>query len=120
MPIKFSQRIMWLKMSNTNHDPAVILSYYLENILAHGGMHACVLNNLMCLVIDIIMHDNVCLGCPCVVRMDQGTVLIGTVQCALREDGDDRFSGINSVRYGSSPANIVGFHLKKYIMFRPP
>ena len=44
--------------------------------------------------------------------MDKGTenVLIGTVQYALREDGTDMYSGTNSVRYGSSPANIVRFN----------
>ena len=43
--------------------------------------------------------------------MDQGTenTKVAALQYALREEGDDEHAGMNSVRFGSSPVNIVGF-----------
>ncbi len=41
--------------------------------------------------------------------MDHGTEnsVVGAVQYAMRVDGHDAFSGERSIRYGTSPANIV-------------
>ena len=35
---------MWLKLSSTDHNPAVIARYYLESVENAGGNTFCVLN----------------------------------------------------------------------------
>ena len=41
-------------------------------------------------------------------RMDKGTEnsLVGVVHYAMREDGDDCYSGEKSIRYGTSPIQV--------------
>ena len=45
----------------------------------------------------------------CFLRVDPGTenVQMAAVQCALRSGHTDELAGDKSIRYGSSPANIV-------------
>ena len=38
---------MWLKVGKTNHDPAVILHYYLQCVSECGGKHASLPYNIM-------------------------------------------------------------------------
>ena len=35
---RFSRKIIWLRVGSTNHDPAVILLYYLEGIAHVKGI----------------------------------------------------------------------------------
>lgn len=48
-------------------------------------------------------------GCPSVLRMDKGTenVKVAATQYAFREGQNDAFAGNGSIRFGTSPANIV-------------
>ena len=48
-------------------------------------------------------------GCPSVIRMDRGTenTKVAALQYAMREADTDDYSGTRSIRFGTSPANIV-------------
>ena len=102
---RFSRRIMWLKVSTTNHDPAVILTYYLECVQKING-------NLPAFLLYIVELEWAFyfLGCPTVVRLDCGTEngKVAAVQIAFRMSHGDSLSGQNSVRYGHSHSNVVG------------
>lgn len=37
LSIRFSRKVLWLKLSSTNHNPAVVARYYLESIENVGG-----------------------------------------------------------------------------------
>ena len=53
--------------------------------------------------------------------MDKGTEnsMIGAVHYALREDHGDAFSADKSIRYGTSPANIVWtFNIRSLIFIK--
>ena len=93
---------MWLRLGSTNHDPHVILQYYLEVVDKINGYYG-----IVCLNPAILYQE--LLGCPSVIRMDKGTenILVASVQYALRSSHDDTFAGDKSFRYGSCPANIV-------------
>ena len=47
------------------------------------------------------------MGCPILLRTDCGTEngVMAAMQCYLRQDGIDEFSGENAHKYGSSPAS---------------
>ena len=49
-------------------------------------------------------------GCPAIVRIDHGTEngLLAAAQIGFRSSCTDEYAGRKSVRYGSSPANVVG------------
>lgn len=78
----FSRRVIWLKVTQTNNDPKVIGSFFLESVEQVEG-------------------------CPTVLRTDRGTEngLMATSQCFLRRNDQDPLSGINAHRYGSSHSN---------------
>ena len=78
----FSQRVIWLKVSRTNNDPAVIAGFYLEAVEELGG-------------------------CPVILRTDTGTenTVIAAVQSYLRCDGQDEHPGAKAHVYGSSHSN---------------
>lgn len=91
-----------MKVAATNHDPSVILYYFLEAVeQVHGMSSSCHVYTQNILQISI--------GCPSVLRMDRGTenTKVAALQYAFREDGTDEYAGIKSVRFGTSPANIV-------------
>ena len=56
------------------------------------------------------------IGCPTLVRMDCGTenVKVAAVQYAFRALGTDSFAGNKSYIYGSSPSNVVLYHVDIY------
>lgn len=78
----FSRHIIWLKVNRTNNDPYVIGSFFLESLHKVEG-------------------------CPTLLRTDRGTEngIMATIQCFLRRNGQDSFSGICAHRYGSSHTN---------------
>ena len=93
---------MWLKLATTNHDPSVILFYFLETVQNVGGYIAFGL----CMHYLLIF---ITAGCPTLIRADCGTEngLVAAVQYGLRSSGDDSLAGEKSFRYGTSPANVV-------------
>ncbi|CAB3992060.1 Hypothetical predicted protein, partial [Paramuricea clavata] len=78
----YSRRMLWLKVTRTNSNPAVIAKYYHDCIEELGG-------------------------CPRILSTDPGTenVEIATLQCYLRGDGTDDFAGEKAHRYVASTAN---------------
>ncbi len=78
----FSRRIMWLEVSSTNNDPAVVSQYYVDCIKQLGGA-------------------------PRVVRADCGTenVYVAAIQRFLRSQHNDDMAGIASFMYGKSVSN---------------
>ena len=78
----FSRRVLWLKVSRTNNDPAVVAGFYLETVENEGG-------------------------CPVILRTDNGTenTLIAAVQSYFRCDGQDEHAGTKAHIYGSSHSN---------------
>lgn len=78
----FSRRIVWLKASTTNNDPAVICGFFLNAV-------------------------NIAEGCPRIVRGDFGTenAWIRDCQRILRQNGDDERAGFRSYIDGASTAN---------------
>lgn len=78
----FSRKVIWLKVSRTNNDPAVIAGFYLEAVEELGG-------------------------CPVILRTDTGTenTVIAAVQSYLRCDGQDEHAGAKAHVYGSSHSN---------------
>jgi hypothetical protein len=78
----YSRRILWLEVANSNNNPDLISSYYL----------------------DTMQKLNVV---PRVLRADMGTENVGveSLQCYFRYDNDDDFAGIKSFMYGKSTSN---------------
>ena len=78
----YSRRMLWLKVTRTNSNPAVIAKYYHDCIEELGG-------------------------CPIILSTDPGTenVEIATLQCYLRGDGTDDLAGEKAHRYVASTAN---------------
>jgi hypothetical protein len=74
--------MLWLKVTRTNSNPAVIAKYYHDCIEELGG-------------------------CPIILSTDPGTenVEIATLQCYLRGDGTDDLAGEKAHRYVASTAN---------------
>ena len=85
---------MWLRVTRTNNNPAVITNYYLECVKELQG-------------------------CPRLLWTDPGTenATIATMQCYLRANDHDDLSGEKAHRYGSSTGNqrieCWWSHLKK-------
>ena len=78
----FSRKILWMRVSLSNNDPAIVASYYLETLA----------------LLNIV---------PRCIRADRGSenVNIGGIQRYLRRNHEDSQSRINSFRYGTSTAN---------------
>ena len=85
-------------MAPTNHDSSVILFYFLKAVQRLKGQ-------LLALVILLVNIT----GCPSVLQMDKQTenVKVAATQYAFREGQNDAFAGNGSIRFGTSPANIV-------------
>ena len=95
----FSRKVVWL---STNHDHSALLS------------SGCCYFERYTIIYSLNKNDQPYLysgrpGRPSILRMDHGTEnsFIGAIQYSMREDGQDPFSGERSIRYGTSPANIV-------------
>jgi hypothetical protein len=80
--LRYSRKILWLNISNSNNDPKIIAHHFLICVKTLGG-------------------------CPRVLRTDLGTenAVIAYLQPTLRHFHADSLSGINSHRYGKSTAN---------------
>lgn len=78
----YSQKILWLELSRCNSKPEMPAKYYLDGVKRN-------------------------MVCPILLRTDCGTEngVMAAIQCYLRQDGTDEFSGENAHKYGSSPAN---------------
>ena len=78
----FSRRVLWLKVSRTNNDPAVVAGFYLHTVENEGG-------------------------CPVILRTENGTenTLIAGVQSFFHHDGQDEYAGTKAHVYGSSHSN---------------
>ena len=78
----YSRKILWLKVSRTNNDPAVTGQHFLDAVEKYDG-------------------------CPSILRTDDGTenVNMAAIQAYLRSSGEDDFAGANAHKYRSSPAN---------------
>ncbi|CAH3196632.1 unnamed protein product [Porites evermanni] len=78
----YSRRILWLDVTCTNNDPAIIAQYY----------------------VDCVKQLN---GAPRIVRADCGTenVIVAGLQRFFRSEATDDFSGDKSFLYGKSSAN---------------
>ncbi|XP_070577464.1 uncharacterized protein [Ptychodera flava] len=78
----YSRKILWMKASSTNNNPAVIAHYYLSCIKQVNG-------------------------CPLQMRSDPGTenVTVAAMQIYLRQLGNDPYSGEDSYIFGKSTAN---------------
>ena len=103
---RFSRKIIWLRVSSTNHDPKVVLQFYLESVEKSNGH-----SEFGCVAcIDTTFKYS---GCPALIRMDHGTEngLIGSTHIAFRCNHTDDLQGVNSIHYGKSPANVVSLLL---------
>ena len=104
----FSRKILWLRVSPTNHNPRVIVRFFLECVEKLAGKFKPIFkqqtNNIHC-------SYYISIGCPRVVRSDYGTenVKLAAVQIAFRLHHCDLRSGERSFLYGPSPANVVTF-----------
>ena len=38
---RYSRKILWMELSPTNHDPRVIVGYYLNTVANQGGITMC-------------------------------------------------------------------------------
>lgn len=72
----YSRRVLWLKVERTNNKPEVIANHYLECVKELQG-------------------------CPRLLRTDPGTEngIMATMQCYLRANDGDEFSGEKAHRY---------------------
>lgn len=110
--------MLWLELSPTNHDPKVIVTYYMQAVAEYGGVCVCVCMNrfvcmdgthLPCCTYDLDV--GIVIGCPTVLRCDYGTenCLLATTQMALRHGHGDTWAGLKSFKYGKSTSNTVSF-----------
>lgn len=77
-----SRKILWLELARSNNKPEFPATFYLECIKETRG-------------------------CPLLIRTDCGTenVIMASMQCFFRQNGNDLFAGEKAHKYGSSPAN---------------
>ena len=77
-----SRRVLWLSVSRTNNNPAVIAGYFLQSAEVNQG-------------------------CPVLLRTDRGTenTVMAAIQCYFRRNGNDELAGGRAHRYGASTSN---------------
>lgn len=94
---------LWLEVSTTNHDPGVILSYYLKTVEHLTG------NSPLSFIGTYFLVSFSLEGCLAIIRMDRGSenCKLAAAQYAFREQHNDEFSAEKSFRYGSSVKNTV-------------
>uniref|UniRef100_K1QD53 Uncharacterized protein n=1 Tax=Magallana gigas TaxID=29159 RepID=K1QD53_MAGGI len=80
--LRFSRRILWLRVARTNNNPKVVASYFLDYVEEIAGVPRCI-------------------------RIDAGTENghIEDMQKAFRWNDDDAMAGDKSVIIGSSTSN---------------
>lgn len=78
----YSHRVLWFKVTPSNNNPSTVGNFFLD----------CV-SELQ--------------GCPKLLRTDPGTenLVMATMQCLLRANGNDEFTGEKAHRYGPSTGN---------------
>jgi len=90
----YSRRVLWSKVTPSNNNPSIVGNFFLDCVSEFQG-------------------------CPKLLRTDPGTenILMATMQCLLRANGNDEFSGEKAHRYGPSTGNqrveCWWSHLKK-------
>ena len=104
-----SRKILWLEVSTTNKDSAVIAGYYVKAVQKYGILFT-LTNHYFLLIIDMYLYK-IYIGCPRIVRGDRGTEnsRLAFLQPFLRRNHVDRLAGINSFQYGKSVHNQVIF-----------
>ena len=102
----YSRKVLWLRITSTNRDPAVTMGYFLECINAVDD------NYDLLQLISLQVVFNIIIRCPRVIRLDCGVenTLIAESQIAFRLHDGDALSGEKSVRLGSSSTNSVIKH----------
>ena len=92
-----SRKFLWLEVSTTNKDSAVIAGYYVKAVQKYGILFT--LTNhyfLLIIIIDMYLYK-IYIGCPRIVRGDRGTEnsRLAFLQPFLRRNHVDRLAGIN-------------------------
>ena len=94
----YCRRVLWIKVTPTNNDPAVIAGFFLECVQELQG-------------------------CPILLRTDPGTDTgtMAIIQCHLRSHHNDELAGDRAHRYGPSTGNqrieCWWSHLTRWINF---
>lgn len=90
---------MWLQAASSNNDPRIIGSYYVKCVRSIQGVYT-LSNLLICLMYGW-------LGCPKILRTDNGTEnsILSVIQPILRHNHADSLAGEKSFLYGKSINN---------------
>lgn len=96
---RFSRKIIWLKLSTSNHDPRIIARYYLESVEKAKGINTCWQL--------VLFYFCGYLGCPKVVRADYGTENASVAKIHLAFRMNHTSDPAKNFFYGPSTANTV-------------